>query len=55
MTSPHRYLMDEYPHSFYPTLAECIGLNEAIVLLIPREGIRNEKCVMFYSGTQEST
>jgi len=29
---PHAYLMDEYPHFFYPTLAERIGLNEAIVL-----------------------
>jgi hypothetical protein len=47
--------MDEHPHFFYPTLAERIGLNEAIVLFIPREGIRNKQCVMFYSGTQEST
>ena len=28
----HRYLMDEHPHFFYPTLAERLGLNEAIVL-----------------------
>lgn len=31
---PNRYLylMDEYPHFFYPSLAERLGLNEAIVL-----------------------
>lgn len=29
---PHLYLMDEHVHSFYPTLAARIGLNEAILL-----------------------
>ena len=29
---PHLYLMDEHVHSFYPTLAAKIGLNEAIVI-----------------------
>jgi len=29
---PHLYLMDEHVHSFYPSLAARIGLNEAIVI-----------------------
>lgn len=29
---PHLYLLDEHVHSFYPTLAARIGLNEAIVV-----------------------
>lgn len=28
----HPYLMDEHPHFFYPTLADELGLNEAIII-----------------------